>query len=210
MEILKRLLLCLVALCVAAPAFAQPHAQVGYLHADGTVQINLNRFQPTLAVTANTTLPVASSSLYISNGFLSLLRVANDQCTSENTQLYIYDSVGGTFEPIASTVPAGKYGLGSAVGPINLSGPIHAVELTASISPFLSKCFDDGCDASKNGTCIRMFDPGNYACACVWSITMPNGLPGIDHNFSGCRLGIDLRPFWNLTYSVRPQYIQNP
>lgn len=199
-----------VALCIATPSLAQPNAQVGYLHADGTVQINVNRFQPTLAVTSSHTLPVASSSLYVSNGFLSLLRMADDQCTSENTQLYFYDSVGGTFEPIAASVPSGKYGFGSQVGPNGFSGPVYAVEMTVSISPFLSTCYDDGCEASQDGACIRMFDPGNYACACVWSITLPNGLPGIDHNFSGCRLGIDLRPFWHLHHSVLWQHIQNP
>lgn len=214
MQKLGRSFLSIIALCVvlcaAPPMLAQPHAQVGYLHADGTVQVDLSRFTPTLAITETSTLPVASSKLYISNGFLSLLRVGNDQCSSEQTQFYIYDTVKDTFEPIATVIPSGPYDIGEAVGPTGSSGPIFAVDLTTSLSHYLMKCADSGCDAETGGACFRMFEPDKNACACVWSVTTPEGWPGVEHGFFGCRLVLDLRAFWELHHSILPQYIQNP
>lgn len=206
--------LSIIALCIALwaapPVLAQPHAQVGYLHADGTVQIDLSRFTTTLAITETTTLPVADSQLYVSNGFLSLLRMGNDQCSSEQTRLYIYDTVEDTFEPIAMVIPNGPYGIGSQIGPTDSSGPIFAVDLAASISPYLMKCDDVGCDAETGGACFRMLEPDKNACACVWSITTPEGWPGLEHGFFGCRMVLDLRAFWELHHSIHSQFIQNP
>lgn len=201
-----------VSLCIAAPIFAQPHAEVGYLHADGTLQVDLSRFQPTLAIDATSTLPVADTALHISDGLVHLLRLAADQCTSESLVLFTYDTTKGTFEPIASQIPDGTYALSPQPGPFHPpAGPIFAVETTLSLSPYLTKCHDTGCgNYDQDAGCFRMLNSGNSSCGCIWPTTTPEGLPSVGHSNSGCTLGIHLRPDWGLPDSLRWQYIQNP
>ncbi len=184
------------------PAAAQSYAEVGFAYPDGTVQLDESRFTQSISTTPETEEPLGDSVLGISNGLLKLIRIGEDQCTSEEIQLYIHDTSKGTLDPITSSLNSEWYPNGSNFGLPSHPGPVYVVE--AQPAPFLYRCVDDGCFQSKGGYCAKVGDP-NPPCACTW-------VEGVElqMGFGGCRQQVDLRSWWSLSLSVLSAFIESP
>lgn len=145
-------------------------------------------------------MPVAQTLFRISNGFLYIVRLGDDGCTTEELPALTRSSASDPFEGVASPLPSGDY-LALADSPITTSES-GALMVAATR---LTTCENVDC----NGPCERIEDSTGFTCRCNPQdlgefLAVQNA-----SDASACEERFVLRPWWQLLDSILSVHIQN-
>jgi hypothetical protein len=165
-----------LSLGIAAPAFGQT-AQVGYIRADGSIQLFKNRLQQHFADGT----PVAKIESSDVDGFPRLYRWAADGCRGESTLLQIGDPVSEGIRPV-------------------FIFESHPIELyTCEDRGCEAEFAEPGWYTAKCGPL------GDYKCICVKKNLSGDVVIGILGDY--CKRVFNVHFGWNLADWVLPQFI---
>ena len=196
------ILLCTL-LATAATASGKEIAEVGVIHPDGRVELDLTRFTSTIQVEDGNTVGVSKVRLKISNGFLYIVRLGDDGCTNEVLTTTGGYTLGEIFPLLPARLGDGLYGTSDPQPLTEATGvlrPIAVISIT-----HLLQCENVSCDG---GLCARNEWGNSVDCDCVY-FDVVDGVLVRDPGNPGCEKRIVFPHWWTLSSSVDPVHIQS-
>ena len=200
---LSILVFLLALLASVGTATAGELGEVGVIHPDGRVELDFDRFTSTIQVEDGNTVGVSKVLIKISNGFLYIVRLGDDGCTTEVLTTTGGYTVNDHFPLIRSNRPDGLY---AADGSMELVDPTPVPKTVAVIDiTSLVQCENVSCNG---GLCARNEWGSSIDCDCVY-FEVVNGVLERDPGNPGCEKRLVFPHWWTLSSTVEPAYIQS-
>lgn len=200
----NRLIMILTAAVITSTAYAGEFAELGVVHPEGRIELDLARFTSTIRNGPGSSVLVAQTLLKVSNGFLSVLRIGDDECTTEELPLYSVVDHDETFVGVPASAEDGVYDVDSdsLKTPPSMSAHVVVVSLAELMS-----CLDVACEG-EDSACFRHISSGQAECVCeTWKVI--DGVLTRVGVSDGCLTGLFFRPWWTLADSVDASYVQS-